>query len=207
MASGIVSGNDVYELVLSGRARQQAVKNIFYYRLTAGATGSDALALANGFDLTIRPTISLGLSDQYLEQFITVRKLDSVTDFATQALSGTGSVTGDHLPLYVAVTVKLFRSDRSTGNGRKSFGPIGESQQADGELNVSGQLDFDNIANLLNDTIISSGRTFDPVIVGGKRTPAGVGIPEDQWKWNDIVSAQAQPLLGSQNTRKKRTDV
>ena len=205
--SGTVDGERVYEIVTTGLAQQQAIKNVYYYRISAGAGTLNALTLSSAFAADIQPTIRLALSDIYQEESIVVRELNSDLDFSEQPLAGAGAVTGDFLPLYAAAVVKLLREDKTTGNGRKMYGPIGEDDQQDGDLDISGQLSFDNIAGLLNDQLILSGRTFDPVIIGNKRTAAGASVPESAWQWNTIVTAQALTLLGTQNSRKRRRGV
>lgn len=205
--SGTVLGDTVYEVIMRGRAQQQAILNVLYYRVTAVTTTASALDLATEFEIDVKPAIVDNLHTNYSLDTVEVRRLDNLTDFAEVVSGDTGGVAGERLPLHDALVIKLIREDKTTRNGRKSLGPISEDQVSNGDLNASGLTDANAMAAFLEADIVTAAATYTPVIVGNKRDAQGQLNPESQWQWNTITSAVVIDQISTQNSRKRRQGV
>jgi hypothetical protein len=145
------------------------------------------------------------------EATLTNVEAENLTDglsFGQWAFNDSGIATGDPMPSYVAIGIKLARSSKLTRNGYKRIPGVPEVRCLGNVLTLP-PTEKDNLEYFFGgvhqfDDITSPGDFFDldPVIVG--RTLNGEGKYElDLTRVNPITSAQVQTNVTTQNSRKQ----
>lgn len=191
-----------YILTLRSHAstNSQAIQNVFAYELTAGTGGSTLLTSV--FQTEIVLPLSGVLNDQTIIDDMYCVNLDDPTDFTTDIIGGTGTVTGEALPAFNCWEFEYIRTNRTVNNGRKAFALVAEGSQAGGFATPTTLTNLQALAALLAGDLedVPSGSVWTPrifrrpgIYTAGAVLPPGLFFP---------ISSVVYRRISSQNTRK-----
>lgn len=131
-----------------------------------------------------------------------IRNLTNGIDFFEKDVNDPGTATGDAMPPYATVTIKLVRSTLITRNGYKRYAGIPEGAQNNGTLTGGALTNWTGVADEIADeetyTFMGDEVRVVPIIVGTDPFTGG----KDLTKINPVASALPNARLGTQNTRK-----
>lgn len=151
--------------------------------------------------------VNTHLSNECELQSVLYENLTNGLEFAEYVDPTVGGQSGQSMPSFVAIKVRLNRNTKLTRNGAKRIAGIPEARVADNlqslaansisniEAFYGGSVFFNDVANPPDQY------TMGTVIVG--RTLNAQGVYElDLTRVNDVSSAAVDPFVTTQNTRK-----
>jgi len=197
----------VYQLSVIGGALGQEIRNVFHYRTTnPGVLEGNATDLATIFDANRMPQIVARLNTIYNANAIDVFDLFFPTNIFTLSINRPGTFVGENIGTRVAATLRTNRATRAIRRGQKRFGPIGEGQQAGGQLIVAEVTAFDTLGATLANSLVGL-TTYTPIVV--KRIFVALPQPHYRLPANlaeyqafDISSWTVNERITTQNTRR-----
>ncbi len=155
---------DLLQILMSTSVGGQIFQNVFHYACTA-AGGGGVDELLDEFDTLIASNVEGIIHESGTIIGSRVKNLDNLLEFAQQTLNRVGNRTGELLPIWEGFTFHLPTTDLRVHNGRKNFGPIGESDQngAVPAAALAGALDA--VAGGLDSPLITDTQgTYVPII-------------------------------------------
>lgn len=182
-----------------------------------GETGSPtAVQLLDSFVTEMLPLINGIQTDTMKNLSIRVINLFSVTDFAEDTLSGTGTTFGanaDTLPSHDVQRYTLRLSRRDINPGSKRFSGIAEGAAQNGVITDSNQLtDVEALRIGLGTTLASEGVNFMPIVIKRIVMPPDEDHPKTWYRlptnageadYGDVLSVSANVIVGTQTSRKR----
>jgi len=174
------------------------ILNIYHYEQVAAFTPDlvESESFIQDWFTDMQPAILEVQNDSVTHPTITISALESFTDFWSADNGGTGQVSGECLPPFVAWAIRLNRVSRVVRNGQKRFAGVSESQQTDGIINTgTATTNLDLLAAKLATIIDHDGvPTWKPII-------ARVDNTGHMTASSDVAGATVVGI-SSQNTRK-----
>ena len=200
--------NDIYRFTTTIQYEGATCRVVDFRRIdTLPANPMTDPELAQSYGNLFVAEVMPKLSNQAEMTNVLAENLTDGISFADWGFSAMGGKTGDPMPSYVACSIKLKRSTKITRNGYKRLPAVPEllsdgnaylassTEKEDLEFFFWGITLFEDITDPL-DTFQMRG-----VIVGRTLNVSGV-YELDLSKINPVASAQVQPNLTTQNTRK-----
>lgn len=186
-----------------------SMRNVYWYRYVESTAGNpDLQALVEGWAELFNTEVIQRLSERLDFTRVYGEDLTDGLDIAEVAVNYSGAVTGDALPPFNAIGVKLLRQTKLTRNGSKRLAGIPEQWSVQGLLTIpQATIDaieafhsgFLTVSDPVNPT---NTYTLENVIVGRVPDPMGGGYVPDLTKINDVIGAQVNTTATSQVSRK-----
>lgn len=189
---------DVYRVLDYQSMFGSQMLNVYYYEQVAAFTPdiNESESFIQDWFTDMQPAILEVQNDIVTHPVLTISSLASFTDFWSTTNGGSGQVSGDCLPPFVAWAIRLNRVSRVVRNGQKRFAGVSESQQENGIV-ISGTptTNLTLLAEKLA-TIIDHGGvpTWKPII-------ARIGPGDSVTAQSDVAGATFVGI-SSQATRK-----
>lgn len=191
--------------VISGTGNGgQVVQNTLCVRRDNAVSASDdASALATRIESAWRTTGPLAvLSSSYTFVSVKVTKEGDDTLQAIVAGSGSGTVTGEALPMFVTAKVKWVTGRSGwAARGRWSLGPISESQVTNDQLQSPWPTSIQNAMTAFRAAVDGTSRQWQCVV----RSTIDNGVPRPVPLTASITGNSVPLIVGSQLSRKRRT--
>lgn len=169
----------------------------------------DITELAEWIRDTIGPLLFAAQSNTVVGGTLSVENLTDGLTFAEIPLVGTGAMTGDVAPAFVAAGIKLTRTNKTTRSGAKRIPGMVEAVIENGQFipgYITGQLE--PLATALAEpqlATMGSGETVQiaPIIIGRKEDPPGSGrYVYDFTRVQAVAGWTINPTATSQVSRK-----
>jgi len=194
-------------LVPESDTTTQEVVNVYHlFPFSALTAPVDHVAIGNAFMAMLNNALPACLSVDYSATFATVRMLDDPTALAISLNAPSpGTVTGDRLPSFNAVSVDLFTSARGRCfRGRKHYAPIGESDTLLDHLTAGAIANWSTLTGFFNttNTYSDGGGNYYALGVLSRINSVLVG-PSPTFTYSLVESALASPRLGTMKRRKE----
>lgn len=156
---------DFYELCVKQTLFGEEVCNVFHYQLLRDGPGIGNLITE--WNTNIKPVVqAVQSNDLTYVEYEGFNINSPQTEFSKAATAGTGTVTGDAMPRFVAFGFNLIRATKEVRNGSKRIAGVVESMVVDGVLDPLYQTSVDAVANAFASVIQVGGiDTFLPVIL------------------------------------------
>lgn len=183
------------------------ILNVFQYEVTAIAGGTTAANIAEGWWNDVKTAYRAIVNTGSTNWFRTVRvtELNNPSgDFAEWDVpsgeqAGTRVLSGELMPPFNAVGVRLLVGSRVTRPGQKRFTPVGEVDNVTGVLQASLRgLIVTLMNNLSTQKVLGApalGTTLFPIVT--RKNVAGTVTA-----WQDVIGYLINNDITSQNTRK-----
>ena len=198
----------VYQLKVNSLKGTTTGTNILYYFNTAAspsAIGSQNLKTV--FEATVIPVWKDLIASLVTMVSLETRRLNNLTDFHVEPLTGTGGQNGDGAPNFVSFKISKIRTTKETKSGWLQIMGVRELDTTTGgnalEVGAFGRLT--TLANTLFSNLAQGGDTFTPVIVGNIQDNSvvpPVTRPESQWIYQNVSAMVPDPDVSSQVSRK-----
>jgi len=190
-----VSSPYVLELTLEGICVTEQIINVFHYASTSIDDGVPAMLTAfQAAVLALLPAVT-GVSTLYTA--VRAQGVKGFSEFAADAISVPGVVSGDQCPPYVSWDFTIIRQAARERNGYKRFAGVPESKQANGVASGGALGDLAALASAMGAPISTINDDWEPVI---KRTRVNK-VTQNPPKYYGF-STVAYAKVGSQNSRK-----
>lgn len=205
--------NAAVQIVVKQKYLSFDVQNVFYYRATNALSAFPSLsAIAADIQANLLPAINGCQSTRVTNQSLVLTKFNTNGETLAWPISGGGALTptsGDTMPPFVAIGIKLGGADGSTRSGAKRIGGLRDQDAIDGTLSgavINAALT--TLSSQILRSLTASTEFLVPIIV--KRIAEGL-LPPFTYRlpatllesdYNDIVEAVVQPQVTSQVTRK-----
>jgi hypothetical protein len=195
-------------IALSGGGSKE-VLNVYHLRRLGGTGGGTADSVGQALMGILQGSLNSALSVAYIAGVRKCRFMDDPTSAQTvQAESTIGTVTGDRLPLFNSVCLRLKTDGRGRNyRGSKHWAPIAESQTLLDKLTAGGQTLWDAVATA---HVAAIGVVIDNV--GAYWTPIVLSTTLSQLTLNpaiftgaDITAVTANSIIGTMRRRKERS--
>lgn len=205
----VVQDNDILQFTSFATLQGQQVLNVFHYLYFSESAINPSLAdVATAWGIEFDTRVVRFFASSLVYSRVIVDNLTDGLEFSDGSFVASGDETGETLPVNVTLSVKLIRQNKLTRNGRKSFSGLTEAMNLNGSYvepagaigsieSFCGDILSLNVASISPDPVILS-----PVIVGRTKDVNGV-YQLDLTKINPIVDAIVDPILATQNTRKR----
>ena len=189
--------------------QSQDFVNVFHYLVGNNDDANNTLQqIVTGWATQFDTAIVSKLATAMAFQTVKIENLTDGLDIYEGSFTATGDVAGETLPTHDSMSVKLTRQTRLTRNGRKSFGGLAEASVSYGTLTYD-QTALDDIEDFLSQPIevdVDGDQTnyviLNPVIIGRTKNIDGV-YELDLNKINNIIGAVVNPVVSTQNSRKR----
>jgi len=160
--------NDVYEAVIRQRAYNQTILTILHYRETTNTPGDHHQELAVTLDANLAPVLASNLHVDwaYVQTEVALVAPPPRTDIAVVSTGATGgSLPGLLLPINAcAVITKKTGLAGPAFRGRAYISGLTMDDIDDGQLDVSGLANMQDIADELELVMVSGVISFAPVL-------------------------------------------
>jgi len=189
--------NDVYEAVIQQRAYNQVIQTVLHYREVSNTPGNHQLELATVLDSNLAPVLASNLNVDWAYVATDVALVFPLprTDF-TRIITGAtgGSLAGVILPINAcAVLTKKTGLAGPRNRGRAFISGLTMDDVDDGQLDVSGLANMQDIADELEIPQVSGAITFAPCLFG----PLHLG-PSNTTLISEVIP---RPVLRNQRRR------
>lgn len=189
--------NDVYQAIVQQRAYNQTIQNVLYYRETSNTPGNHQTELAIALDLNMAPVYASNLNVDWAYVAMDVALVFPLprTDFTRVNTGATGgSLAGAILPINAcAVLTKKTGLAGPMFRGRVYVSGLTMDDVDDGQLDVSGLANMQDIADEIEAPQISGLITFAPCLFG----PGHVG-PSNTTLIAEVIP---RPIIRNQRRR------
>jgi hypothetical protein len=182
--------------------------NVFHFQRTTNVNPVNKAHIEASFQTNIATPILAALSLDYAQTTNSLRFLEDATDpYQDVTESTAGSITGERLPDYNAVVIRLYGNVRGkSARGSKHFGPLGESQSNGDTLVSSAVTLFQAVgAAIVAGFTDSDGNVWLPVILSRKYSILGTN--PTTVKTFPVTSYMLNKTTGSMRRRKSKTVV
>jgi len=202
----IVGSNKLFQIVAETSYLGKNCANIYWYRVPS-VLGVDWAVLGANFIATVLDNITPRLSNQADQHTLTVSEMTSTSNFGTMSGAGVGDVlSADIAASFIALSVRLIRSDKSVRSGSKRYTGMVEN-------NLTGNTFLPSYLTLWNATAYYLNVAIDLGVSGSavpcivRRTYVTVGEtkilnPASAWIYSDIAEVVVRSQVTTQNSRK-----
>lgn len=201
---------DIIRITNKHTYQGQELLNVFYFQIIDGPTGTISFSdMVQGWGIEYEVNILSYMHETCVWDSALFENLSDDIEFFDESYGFAGEATGDSLPAFVSVAVRLNRQTKITRNGSKRFAGYSENANLAGDMNLS-QTAIDAMESFCGDPLTftltnvnNDDVTLLPIIVGRTKDANGV-YQLDLSKINTVTSAVVRPKLSTQNTRKSR---
>lgn len=201
-----------YATVVARGGGTKNVQNVFHFRRTGVVLPVDAVQIETAFDAAIMSKVLLHLSVDYTQVKNTVRFFEDADASPVQvSRSGVGAIAGQRYETFTSSLLVLKTTQRGqSGQGKKFFGPLGESQINGDTLEAGAVTTLTAIGTALMAGFTDANTNiWVPGLKGGPRkylptAPQYRVNPTTTW-WLDVVSFIPNKSLSTMRRRRIKT--
>lgn len=204
---------DIIEMTLKYRYNGNEFRNVFHYTWDFISPPVTLLEATQEFFeamCTVLQAVVVGGTTVYGASALNITDDISVADYAPASPYVTSGRTGEASSMFVALGITLLRTDRSTKQGAKRFGPLSESDVTAGVISSGLLTSAETAVAVLTDPILVVGLggsgNLTPVIYGEalpeRPSKRGGMLPPRPASANPIVGAVVNTQATSQVSRK-----
>jgi len=182
----------------------KVIQNVFHYQLQSG-TPQTAVDVAKQFRDNKWVTLVAQLHESYTGVGFNARYIDdALENYTFLASTGDGLITGDRLPMDMAVACVLRCAARGKNfRGSKHFTPLAESDTLKDELTSAAAISWNTAIQNLFTTINLSGAVYIPVVVS--KTLSQLRTNPCTVIGSPITSVLLNKTIGTMRRRRQRT--
>lgn len=182
-------------------ANANPFNNVFAYQ--SDDSDADAFGCIDAFSNAVGALLMATICGDATLKEMYCYNLDDLTDFSLVAFNVAGTAAGQVMPPFNAWEFQYVRPTREVNSGRKSFGPISESDVDSGVANTAALIKLNDLAAILDNDIVSTGvvATYTPSLwrrAGNYGSPAAP-FPDTFYPISQVVYRK----VSTQNSRKR----